>query len=195
MHSSFFAFFFHDFWSPWDPGRDYISQQAVLRPTGARMGLRNFGGGTVAGQAADGPALRGLNGCGPGPWAHLKSRGLGVRHGIWRQPVATASSSCCSQLGGRGGGWRRRGSRAARGVPEPSDPAAVRGAVQPPQHGRGGARRGLEQLPQHERELHAGGACSDPPWRSGTRGGPRITWSFAPHHCLPLALRPSEETH
>lgn len=40
------------------------------------MGPRGSGGGTVVVPAADGPALRGLNGCGPGPSARLKSRGL-----------------------------------------------------------------------------------------------------------------------
>lgn len=43
---------------------------------GCPHGTEGSGGGTVVVQAADGPALRGLNGCGPGPSAHLKSRGL-----------------------------------------------------------------------------------------------------------------------
>lgn len=152
----------YEFWSPWAPGLDYISHQPVLGTTGTDVWPSAVGRGAVGNQSADWRALRGLNGWGPRPSAHLRPRRPGVRYAVGRQPIAAAAPSSSSGGGGlrwRGGGGCRGGGRSAVGpVAGPSDPTAVRRAVQPPEHGRGGSGRGLGQLQEHERELHAGGA-------------------------------------
>lgn len=162
------------------PSRCILGAGAGARP----QCLLGGGGGAVAlPRPRCACAGRGRGRGRPSPaaqWGGAAEGGGGARRrGVWiRTRVAPPRGGGASAVGGgaalppsagvrdagRGGGRGRVGGRGGRRRPLPlaagrggGHPAALRGAVQQPQHGRARPLRGLAQLPEHEAQLHLGG--------------------------------------
>lgn len=148
------------------------------------MGPRGSGGGTVVVQAADGPALRGLNGCGPGPSAHLKSRGLrcampsGGNQSPPPPPPAAASSEEEEEDGDAADGAQPAGSPGPQIQQRFEELCSRLNMDEAARAEAWGSYRSMSEsytLEVRAQTIRRG---------RGARCGSGVAWSFALHHCL-----------